>query len=380
MSVGSLGAAHDAASVVRRADQQRNAPQLTIGERLDLRVLRNLGDRRYLVTYRDMQRIVESTVTLHEGSKVRAVVGAVGERLELRYLDAEDASSSSQDAGGSDGADALEQLETRFAVNLPEAAREVLQVAMDTVSDRGTMAGSGMYLAKLSLPVESEALQALYAAQVDDAGASTDPATAAVPANADPRSKAAVNHIATLMGNALESAAGNAAALVAQHVPLETLTSGSGGARDRNSGDRRELARRLLNVQDDGSVAYRQGVLPVLIAGQLVELDLVYFGERREADRPPGLRKLVMTLRTSTLGRVEVQAQAVGDRLAIAVSTDSAASSEALAAHADEVRDLIARLGWNVESVVYDFSSRVDNAARHIVNHVLNAGTLSRLA
>jgi len=88
----------------------------------------------------------------------------------------------------------------------------------------------------------------------------------------------------------------------------------------------------------------------------------------------------VMTLKTATLGRVEVQANAVGDRLSIAINADSAASSEALAAHADEVRELIARLGWNVEKISYDFSAVRDNASRHIVDHVLNTGTLSRLA
>jgi len=382
MSVGGLTAANGAASVARRSDQQRQpGPQLTIGERLDLRVLRNLGDRRYLVAYRDVQRIVQSTVSLAEGSKVRAVVSAVGEKLELRYVDtqSDDASASEEAADGGEG---LAQLEARYAVTLSEGAREILQVAMGSVADRATMAASGLYLAKLALPVEPDALEALYTAQVgDDAVASALPAEAdATLSGIDPRSPAAIGYLATLMGDALDNAlVVRADAAVAQQIPLG-LQAGNTGAKDRDPPDRRELARRLLNVQDEGSLAYRQGVLPVLISGQLVELDLVYFNERREADRPAGLRRLVMTLKTETLGRIEVQAHAVGDRLSISINAETQASREALSVHADEVRELIARLGWSVETIAYEFDARRDPAARHIVDHVLNGGSLSRLA
>lgn len=381
MTVGGLNAANAAAPVARRSDQQRpSGPQLTIGERLDLRVLRNLGDRRYLVSYRDVQRIVQSTVSLTEGSKVRAVVSAVGEKLELKYVDAQNDAASAQEQSG-DGSDALAQLEARYAVVLPEDSRQLLKAAMDSVADRATMAGSGLYLAKLALPVESDALQALYAAQVGDGETnSTIEAAAAASLNSfDPHSTAAVSHFATLMGDALGNAPSGHTAAVAQQLSAGLQSTGT-GTKDRDPNDRRELARRLLNVQDEGSLVYRQGVLPVLISGQLVELDLVYFNERREADRPVGLRRLVMTLKTETLGRIEVQAQAVGDRLAISINAETAAASEALSAHAGEVRELVRRLGWNVETVSYDFDARRDHASRHIVDHVLKAGTLSRLA
>ena len=181
------------------------------------------------------------------------------------------------------------------------------------------------------------------------------------------------------MGNVLDVAAGGqVSGVVAQQMPVGLLRD-SAGTKDR-SNDRRDLARRLLNVQDEGSLGYRYGVLPVLIADQLVELDLVHFRERRDADQPAGLRRLVMTLKTPTLGRIEIQAQAVGDRLSIGIKAESAQSSDALAAHAEDVRELISRLGWNVDTISYDFNADRGRAARHIVDHVLNADTLSRLA
>lgn len=304
------------------------------------------------------------------------------EQLERRYAEERHDEASMQEERG-DGGDALAQLEARYAVSLSDSAREALQVAMESVADGATLAGGGLYLAKLGLPIEPAALQALYSAQVgDDETAPTsmqlDQATTLD--NLDAHADATVGSLAILMGNTLDNAtSGQIAAAVAQQLPAALSSSGS-SAKERDSNDRRELARRLLNVQDEGSLAYRQGLLPVLIGGQLVELDLVYFNERREADRPAGLRRLVMTLKTQTLGRVEVMAQAVGDRLSIAINAETATSSEALAAHAGEVRELIARLGWNVETISYDINARGGQASRHIVDHVLNAGTLSRLA
>jgi Flagellar hook-length control protein FliK len=126
-------------------------------------------------------------------------------------------------------------------------------------------------------------------------------------------------------------------------------------------------------------VGYRFGVLPVLIGDQLVELDLAYFRERRDTQADAGMRRMVMTFSTPSLGRIEVAAQALADRLNISIKTDSAASSEVLGRHASEVRDLLSRLGWNVDAVAYDFAPDPRRAASHIVDHVLQADSLSRL-
>jgi hypothetical protein len=86
-----------------------------------------------------------------------------------------------------------------------------------------------------------------------------------------------------------------------------------------------------------------------------------------------------MTFSTGSLGRVEVLAQALGERLTIGIRTDSPAGREALAAQTTQLRELIGRLGWNVEAVSYEFDTQVGRAARHVIDHVLNADTLSRL-
>lgn len=347
MTVGEVGAAKVVGRVAGRADQQRHTP----GERMRMRVLRQLDDSRYLVSFRDGQHVVSSTVTLNVGSTVRAVVTAVGEKLELRYV-GEDSVAVVMDDHAAAGEDAIAQLASRYAVDLQTAQRTAIEQAMQDAAEPETMLSAGLFLGKLALGIDPANLHALYGAQrwsgklpesstVDPGDATTSPV-----------------QIAEQMLAALQEREPDA------------------GDQDREQRDR---AQRLLNEQDEGSVAYRFGTVPVLVADRLLELDVVHFRERGREDREPGMRRLVMTFSTSTLGRVEVVAQALAERLTIAITTDSAEGRDELAASAQDVRDLVARLGWNVDSVSCDVRDRVDRAARRVIDHVLNGDTLSAL-
>lgn len=347
MTVSDVGTAKVVGSVAARADQHRHTP----GERMRMRVLRQLDDSRYLVSFRDGQHVVSSTVTLNVGSTVRAVVTAVGEKLELRYV-GEDSVAVVMDDHAAAGEDAIAQLASRYAVDLQTAQRAAIEQAMQDAAEPETMLSAGLFLGKLSLGVDPANLHALYGVQ-------------------------------RWSGKAPESStvdAGDAATSPVQIAEqmLAALQERQPDAGDQNR-EQRDRAQRLLNEQDEGSVAYRFGTVPVLVADRLLELDVVHFRERGREDREPGMRRLVMTFSTSTLGRVEVVAQALAERLTIAITTDSAEGRDELTASVQDVRDLVARLGWNVESVSCDVRDRVDRAARRVIDHVLNGDTLSAL-
>ena len=321
-----------------------------------MRVLRQLDERRYLVSFRDGQHVVSSTVALNVGSTVRAVVTAVGEKLELRYV-GEDSVAVVMDDHAAAGEDAIAELAGRYAVGLQAAQRAAIEQAMQNGSAEPTaMIAGGLFLSKLGLSVDPASLHALYGAQRWSAKA---------PERTSDEDSVDATDAATSPIQLAEQL-------------LAALQEREPDAGDPQR-DQRELAQQLLNEQDDGSVAYRFGTLPVLVADQLLELDIVHFDERRGEDRPAGMRRLVMTFSTSSLGRVEVVAQALAERLTIAITTDSTAGRETLAASTQDVRDLVARLGWNVESVTCDVRERVDRAARHVIEHVLNGDTLSAL-
>jgi hypothetical protein len=348
MTVGHVTAAKLLGRVAGRADAQGHAP----GDRLWLRVLRQLDERRYLVTFRDGQHVVSSTVGLTVGSTVRAVVTAVGEKLELRYVGEDEVATVMEDHAAA-GEDAIAELAKRYVVELQAAERAAIEQAAQRVAEPEAMVAGGLFLGKLGLGVGAANLRALYSVQQ----------WSMQPAESGPADESA--------GAGEHTAPIDVAEQMLAALQERELDGGS------DEQDERERARRLLNEQDEGNVAYRFGVLPVLVADQLVELDIVHFRERRRDDEQARARRLVMTFSTSTLGRVEVVAQALGERLAVAITTDSATGRDVLAARAADVRGLVERLGWNVESVSYQVATRVERASRSVIDHVLDGDTLS---
>lgn len=386
MTLTSLdAAAHSHVVSERRAPywQREEAPRFRVGQSVELQVQQHLGEYRYAVSLAGQRQIVESAMSLEVGGTVRATVVAIGDKLELKYVDSRISSRAVEatpaealQAQSKEGA-ALAQLQARHAVSLTPGQQRAIERAMSQADDPAAMAAGGIFLSKLALPVEAAALEAIYAAQLWAGGAST--VTVAIDNVAQ-----GIAPTAALLKKALESSQPDAgepavSADLANATVGNTPQLSAGDSGTADSGEQHDLARRLLNTQDEGSLLYRYGTLPVLISGQLVELDLVYFREREVADRRNGLRRLVMSFKTEALGRVEIVAHAVGDSLSIGMKAESAQSSTALAAHAQEVRDLVGRMGWNVGTVSYDFDSGTARAASHIVAHVLDADTLNRL-
>jgi hypothetical protein len=125
-------------------------------------------------------------------------------------------------------------------------------------------------------------------------------------------------------------------------------------------------------------VAWRYGTLPLLVGGQLIELDLVMFREREQHGARGGLKRLVMTLDTTHYGRVHVEARAVDSRLMVTLSAASTEAVEVLSTYGNDVRSAIEQLGWAVDEVRYELKAPNAGPAQEIVKHVLSAGTVDR--
>lgn len=358
MSIGDV--THASSVIPSAANRREQAPRrsfhtLTLGQVLDLKVLQRLADGRFLIQLDGGQHIVETAMALRAGSTLRAAVAGIGERLELKYIDTPaatadpgpDAALPVDDIDASEDSALLDDLRQQYDVALSYEDRRSIATAMQGAAEPTQMAAAGLFIRKLLQPISGETLQAVYSA------------------------------LSWLQGSKSKANAGtNLSALLEQFPDAATVADLSESMADTLGPGDSELAARLLNEQDEGSMAYSYGTVPLLIADQLIELDVVLFRERGKQGTQTAVRRLVMTLRTQTLGCVEVMAQAVGSRLTIALTAQSAGASDSLAQHADEVRELIGRLGWQVESIRYDVDAERARAADHIVRHVLSAGTV----
>jgi hypothetical protein len=279
-------------------------------------------------------------------------------------------------ASESGAADRLAKLAQRHLVALDSEQIALVERAMQAAEDPQAMAAAGLFLGKLGLPMDAVALQAVYEAQV---WLSQAPARAASSHlrrldGAEQLSAALLQHFAD-DARIEHSPQANSHLEKELPVPLLDVTSNQDDEAGRQA--RRHLAQRLLNTSDEGGSGYQYGTLPLLIADQLVELDVVCFHSPTPSV-PAGLRSLTMTFNSQALGRIEVRARSLGAGLVLNFRAAAAAPSEVLAAHAEEVRSLVARLGWQVESLSYDHAAS-PRAATQVVRHVLDTATLDRL-
>ncbi len=350
---------------------------LAVGQQVELGVVRRLDNGSFLVVLAGGEHIMDSSVQLAVGGRIRAVVVAVGNRLELRYLDSgESPSPREDDQSAADGsaADAtaslIANLEARYRVTLQSADQALVERAVSAAADPTAMALGGFYLAKVGAPISGSALDALHDAQLGPtAGAAAGAVAHDVSSMLEGAAKgdsASVADLATVLSGALPES------------PSGSLPSSSFMSSDSSDSESREdLARELLNLQDGGSIAYRYGTLPVIVAGQLVELELVALQQRALAQQSSPVRRLAMTLQTRSFGQVRIEARALEDRLMVTFTGQSPQGTQELESYRAEVRSLLGRLGWNVEALGYEVVAHPSTAARNVIDHVLSAGTVN---
>jgi hypothetical protein len=352
---------------------------LSIGQNLKLQVLRQIDQHRYQVAFGGARHVVESRVQLNVGAQIEAQVESIGERLELRYLnggprfDAPEALPASAEAEQSQVGDAklppwLVALAAQHRVPLDAAAGETIARAASAVRDPELLSRGGLFLQKLAQRVTPQDLEALYRVLHADERAAMPAATLApIPFDASPDDVDAPD----MLADALDAAVADAL------DPAVTDVGGDANA-DAGADDGAQRALRLLNLQDEGSVAWRYATLPLLVAGQLIELDVVMFAEREKPATRGALRRLVMSLETAHFGRVQVEARAVDSRIIVRIGAGTADAVETLSAYGQDVRAAIERLGWSVDEIHYEIDARPEGAAHQVINHVLSAGSVDR--
>jgi hypothetical protein len=381
MSISELGSAsHVIGSAHRRpADGRDSFARFKVGQHLDLHVQERLAANRYVVRFGGTRHIVESAMALTAGATFAVTVAAIGDKLELRCIAPQalgtgsptDAATPRGTTRGHEdaGSELLDATAAEFGITLSDADHAVAAAAMRDAASPRDMANSALFLSKLDMPVEPAALRAVYSALTwrnPAFGSGSEPReTSFAPESAS------VASVANQLDEAFTASARMQASMT-DAMPSPSM-------RSHGEDEERRLAHDLLNTQAEEGVAYAYGSLPVLIANQLVELDVVLFRDRQSAAVSSALRRLVMTLKTENLGRVEIAAQALGSRLTIAIKTETAAASVAISRQADEVRELVTQLGWHIESIDFDIDPLRTRAAREILGHVLKSGTLDRL-
>jgi hypothetical protein len=106
-----------------------------------------------------------------------------------------------------------------------------------------------------------------------------------------------------------------------------------------------------LRLADEASYV-QHGTLPVIVAGQLIELSLLR--ERRSARDSVLTRRLSIVLDSSATPALVVDAHVHDDELVIAFSGSCSQGAPRLERHAHEIRALAGRLGWSFSAMRWE--------------------------
>ncbi len=366
---------------------------LALGQIIKGRVLRGYEGQRYLVDFDGQQKIVDSSVPLRTDEIIRGRVVGLGEQVQLQRLGAEPASPSTNEAAPQPGAPALSdkaartvaELFERYVGKLGAEQWQALQrlVARSPQPDQAALAG--LILNKLGLQIAPDFFKAVSATigRAEEAGLFALPPKAIVLAtDSVPADQSSTLALAALLNRFLVDVPEVRFRTPPRAEGEDGQGIDEGLAQDDVDYD---LARWILNAQTGGAVAHRIATLPLLVDGELVELDVALF--EQSADREPsqqhGLRhrEVVLALSTEALGRVEIRAVLAGGHVRVQIIAGDGGTSQFMSTHAERLAAELQEIGWQVDELRYETRAANDanGVVRSLVEHVISPGSVSRL-
>ncbi len=370
------------------------AARLTLGQIIKGRVLRSYDQQRYAVEFDGQRRTVDSAVPLTVGETVHGRVVGLGEQVTLQRIRATPGAADEiavPDAMRADAANdrfggAIAALFERYQARLDPSEWSALQRLAVRVPVPERAALAGLVLNKIGLQITPELFRAVHAAlaKPDVEGLFALPAQALslAAAAAGTRTPAADRDTVPAIAEWLGRTLADLPETRLRNSGDEDVFDADGGSGDEEG----DLARWILNAQTGGAVTHRVATLPLLLDGELVELDVALFAQNDDAQREPkadGIRhrELVFALTTEALGHLEVRALLANGHMRLRIAADSSASTERLAEHAEALEAGLQRIGWQVDEQRYE--SRVGGASSgvvgSVVEHLISPGSVSRL-
>jgi hypothetical protein len=376
------------------------ASKLTLGQIIKGRVLRSYEGHRYLVEFYGHEKVVDSAVPLRTDEVIHGRVVGLGEQVELHRInpapaDAVEAHSDAPPIAATpaftdQSARMIASLFERYQAKLGVDEMHLLQRYAARAARPEQMALSGLILNKLGLQIAPDFFKAIasaLAAKVD-AGIFALPANAirlvSENAGADNGSTQVLAGLLNRMLMDIPEARFRRDEQGREGEPAAVETRADrGGTRD---GADYDLARWILNAQTGGAIAHRIGTLPLLLDGELVELDVALFEQASggDAKEEQGIkhRELVFALNTEALGRIEIRSRLAGDHMRVEIVTGNSDTTQFMSVHAGRLAADLEATGWHVDELRYETRTTGAQSAvmQSLVEHVISPGSVSRLA
>lgn len=378
---------------------------LTLGQIIKGKVLRHYDGGRYGVMFGGEERVVDSAIPLRSGEILHGRVVALDDKVHLQRVPAprEDGAriQSELDAEGvfskERQADGVRELFQRHRATLTAEEQARIRALGRSVGNLSVVASGALVLRKLGLVLDETLIRAVARA-LQDRGRVARPVTGeqATTLTADAAEKVADNReTMRLLSSAL--ARFTVPDLAASEEPgverpaldggpaNDATAAGAGDQRDRGSREGREwlLGRWLLNTQSEGSVAHRFMAVPIWLGDRLVELNLAFFTQLKDASDPERIRyrRILLSLDLENLGHVDIEIVAANKRLRVAFESEYEATTQLLSSRLGDLKTDFSEFGWTLDELSYATrqGSGLDLPSQAVISHYVRQDSLSRL-
>lgn len=375
---------------------------LQIGQVLFGKVLRVYQDKSYLVDLNGQQHVVDSTIPLRQDEVFRGKIVSLGERVVLEKIVAPDSSAIEENTLPSSGlldrgltADLNAFIQQHQNIFSTRDWNTLIRAAKKTDSPQ-TVLASAVYLQKLSLPFNvsmavnlsnyllndsqlrstllKETLHLNTALKLSHDAA---PNEVTIPLLADfirKRADESLDHIRSVLQQAKSASPESSSTIQAVH---QRDTDNAGDLFDQ------AVVQWLLNVQAGGVVAHRVIILPLVIDGNLVELEMALFDQNENTDIASQLKSKVIHLSLSleSFGKLGVTVNSVNKNLRVLFTSEEERGLQSLATHNRELTHQLEQLNFRVDELKYQtntqgFSSSIPQS---VVDMVVNTNSFSVL-
>ncbi|MCP4469649.1 MAG: flagellar hook-length control protein FliK [Gammaproteobacteria bacterium] len=378
-----------------------NESTLQVGNVIKGKVMRHYEGSRYSVEFGGRERVVDSSIPFNAGDVIHGRVVAIDDKVHLQRLKApgtdnpQTASALNQYLDGSrlPGERIVLQLFDQYQARISSADLQALSALMAKARQPELMALSALILSKMGAHLEPDFIRAIYR-QLQEGQVSTRvPAgdavltlmTAAVDEAAE---QSVVPILAALITQLHQQQGAELQADTASPVDSadETVAANDDaglGAFDQDESERR-LGERLLNVQNDNSVAHRMLHFPVWLGDRLVEIQVAFFAQKQQSESyDPALgpyRKIVFSLDTESIGHVEIAIMLANRHARVEFVTGNSETSAWLARYSGEVESALAAMQWQTDELRYSTSADFGNGVLGtVVEHYITQDSFSRL-
>jgi hypothetical protein len=387
---------------------------LNMGQILKGKVLRHYEGSRYLVSFNGQEKVVDSAVPLKTGELLYGRVIGLGDQVKLQRLalegsgkDSATPQTQSKGPGSFSTLSANErllyELFAKYQAALPEGDRATIVSQMNKSSNGNLMALSSLILSKLGLMQAPEFLKGVFRNlqgehRVDAQNVKLVPKMVKS-ADSSPGSGNVIQQLSEILftnfhsgfpveGIGRPDASADPEPDGDTPMHLRDDAAFGEGANDRgqrdNSDAHREwlLGRWILNLQNEGSVAHRLSTFPVWFGGNLVEVSVAIFGQHKNpAQAQLHHKKLVFSLTTEYLGRVELTVAAANRHLNVDVVADNEHTAVYMAGYIAELKQTLKDAGWQVDAINYGATGfgNDDGVVNAVVEHHVTQNSLNQL-